>query len=114
MEEQKFKWKPTGTNIIVKVDRKFDNTIGKKSLIEVPQTMQTMVGFGTIEAVGPGRYNFYGERQKLDLEVGDTVMFHLLLQPQPQQVLENNKDYYFVAENSVLAYIKKDEVTKSE
>lgn len=116
MEENKieFKWQPTGTNIIVKVDRDYDNNGSKKTTLLIPETRQTMTGFGTIVAVGPGRYSFYGERQKLDLEVGDVVMFHLLLQPAPQQVLQDNKDYYFVAENSVLAYIKKDEVTKGE
>ena len=109
MEENniEFKWKPTGTNIIVKVDRNYDNTVGKKSTIVTPQTAQTLYGFGEVVAVGPGKYNYYGERQSLDLEIGDVVMFYSIQlsqsTPAPQQVLENNKDYYFVAENSVLA-----------
>ena len=64
--------KPLGDRVVVKALEREEVT---KSGIYLPDTAKEKPQEGRVEAVGPGRILDNGERSKMELKEGDTVLF---------------------------------------
>lgn len=65
--------RPRGDRVLVTVDQREETTA---SGLVIPETAKQSPNQGTVVAVGPGkRAEGSGERQPVDLEEGDTVLF---------------------------------------
>jgi len=75
-----------------------------KSGIVLPDTAKEKPQEGIIEAVGKGRYNERtGERIKLDVEVGDRVMYAKYA---GSEVKIDEVDYLILSEKDILAVVQ--------
>jgi chaperonin GroES len=66
------KLRPTGDRVIIKPTPRDETT---KSGIVLPDTAKEKPQKGTVLAVGPGRYLETGQREAIDLAVGDQVLY---------------------------------------
>lgn len=88
-----------------------DFVVLKKSLapettaggIVLPQTVQQNDGRGEVQAVGPGRLLENGERVKMQVSVGDTVLFPSFA---GQEIKHEGQDLLLIRERDILARIK--------
>ncbi|MCS7200580.1 MAG: co-chaperone GroES [Patescibacteria group bacterium] len=58
---------------------------------------------GKVVAVGPGKFNEDGERIPMTVKIGQTIIFKKYA---PDEVKIEDKEYYFVREDDVLAIIE--------
>ena len=70
--ENESKLKPLGDRVVIKPLPKEEMT---KSGIYLPDTAKEKPQEGTILAVGPGRVDDKGQRQPMDVKVGDKVLY---------------------------------------
>ena len=66
------KLKPLGSRVLVKPNESEERTKGG---IYIPDTAKEKKYQGEVVAVGPGKYTEDGKREKIDVKVGDTVMY---------------------------------------
>ncbi len=66
------KLRPLGDRVVVKPTAREEMT---KSGIVLPDTAKEKPQEGTIVAAGPGRLNDEGEREPMDVKVGDKVLY---------------------------------------
>ena len=66
------KVKPLGDRVVIK---RFEASAKSSGGILLPDSAQNKPQKGKVLAVGPGKLNKDGVRQKLDLKEGDTVLF---------------------------------------
>lgn len=66
------KLRPTGDRVIIKPSAREETT---KSGIVLPDTIKEKPQEGTVLAVGPGRYLDNGQREAVELEVGQKVLY---------------------------------------
>ncbi len=75
-----------------------------KGGIVIPETAREERAIkGKVIAVGPGKLNEKGERVPLTIKEGQTVIFKKYA---PDEVKIDDKEYYFVREDDVLAIIE--------
>ena len=96
------KLRPLADRVLIKPVEREEMT---KSGIVLPDTAKEKPQEGIIEAVGKGRFNDRtGERIKLDVEVGDRVMYAKYA---GSEVKIDEVDYLILSEKDILAVIGK-------
>ena len=93
------KIKPLGDRILVK---RLEEEEQKRGGIIIPDTAKEKPQRGEIVAVGPGKMNDDGKRQKLEVKVGDTV---LIGKYAGTDVTIDEEDYVIMREEDVLAIL---------
>jgi chaperonin GroES len=92
--------KPLSNKIILEPVSTEEKT---KSGIIIPETAnQEKPEQGKVLAVGPGKPMKNGERSKMDVKVGDTVIFSKY---SPSEIKVDGKEYLVVGEEDVLAIV---------
>jgi chaperonin GroES len=95
------KLRPLADRVVIKPVEREEVT---KSGIVLPDTAKEKPQEGIIEAVGKGRYNERtGERIKLDVEVGDRVMYAKYA---GSEVKIDDVDYLILSEKDILAVVQ--------
>ncbi|MDA0208466.1 MAG: co-chaperone GroES [bacterium] len=95
------KLKPLSDHLIVKP---LDAETTTASGIIIPDTAQKeRPEKGTVLAVGPGRRNEKGERQALDVTVGDTIVFKKY---GADEVKIDGEEYLVLTESDIVAIIE--------
>jgi chaperonin GroES len=95
------KLRPLADRVVIKPVEREEVT---KSGIVLPDTAKEKPQEGIIEAVGKGRYNERtGERIKLDVEVGDRVMYAKYA---GSEVKIDEVDYLILSEKDILAVVQ--------
>ncbi len=94
--------RPLADRVVIKPVEREEMT---KSGIVLPDTVKEKPQEGIIEAVGKGRYNERtGERIKLDVEVGDRVMYAKYA---GSEVKIDDEDYLILSEKDILAIVQR-------
>ena len=95
------KLRPLADRVVIKpVERE---EVTKRGIV-LPDTAKEKPQEGIIEAVGNGRYNERtGERIKLDVEVGDRVMYAKYA---GSEVKIDDVDYLILSEKDILAVVQ--------
>ena len=97
------KLRPLADRVVIKPVEREEIT---KSGIVLPDTAKEKPQEGIIEAVGNGRYNERtGERIKLDVAVGDRVMYAKYA---GSEVKIDDVDYLILSEKDILAVVQGD------
>jgi chaperonin GroES len=79
-----------------------ENEITKGGIV-IPETAREERAIkGKVIAVGPGKLNEKGERIPLTIKEGQTVIFKKYA---PDEIKIDDKEYYFVREDDILAVI---------
>jgi chaperonin GroES len=95
------KLRPLADRVLIKPVEREEMT---KSGIVLPDTAKEKPQEGIIEAVGNGRYNERtGERIKLDVQVGDRVMYAKYA---GSEVKIDDVDYLILSEKDILAVVQ--------
>ena len=95
------KLRPLADRVLIKPVEREEVT---KSGIVLPDTAKEKPQEGIIEAVGSGRYNERtGERIKLDVAVGDRVMYAKYA---GSEVKIDDVDYLILSEKDILAVVQ--------
>jgi chaperonin GroES len=95
------KLRPLADRVLIKPVEREEMT---KSGIVLPDTAKEKPQEGIIEAVGSGRYNERtGERIKLDVAVGDRVMYAKYA---GSEVKIDDVDYLILSEKDILAVVQ--------
>jgi chaperonin GroES len=95
------KLKPMNDYLLIEPIKEEEITKGG---IVIPETAREERAIkGKVIAVGPGKLNEKGERIPLTIKEGQTVIFKKYA---PDEVKIDNKEYYFVREDDVLAIIE--------
>ncbi len=95
------KIRPLADRVVVKPLEKEDKTPGG---IILPDTAKEKPQRGEVVAVGPGKRNEKGERIKLDVQVGDVVIYGKY---SGTEVKIDNQEYLILRENDILAVVEK-------
>lgn len=94
--------RPLADRVVIKPVEREEMT---KSGIVLPDTAKEKPQEGIIEAVGKGRYNERtGERIKLDVEIGDRVMYAKYA---GSEVKIDDEDYLILSEKDILAIVQR-------
>lgn len=95
------KIKPLGKRILVKREQQKTTKGG----IFLPDSAQEKPKHGEVVAVGPGMINEDGKLQKLEVIVGDKILFSSYAGVEVKAD-EGNEEYLIMSEDDVLAVIK--------
>lgn len=91
--------KPLGDRVFIKVSESEDKTAGG---ILLPDSAKEKPQIGEIVAVGLGKRSEDGERQKIDIEVGDKVLYSKYA---GTDVKLGTEDYVLLSEKDILAVV---------
>ncbi|MFM7447831.1 MAG: co-chaperone GroES [Leptolyngbyaceae cyanobacterium] len=91
--------KPLGDRVFIKVSESEDKTAGG---ILLPDSAKEKPQIGEIVAVGPGKRSEDGERQKIDIAVGDKVLYSKYA---GTDVKLGTEDYVLLSEKDILAVV---------
>ena len=91
--------KPLGDRVVIEPTPKEEVT---KSGIVLPDTAKEKPQEGKIIAVGSGRLNDKGERQALEVQVGDRVLYAKYAGTEFKQ---DGKEYLILSEKDILAIV---------
>jgi chaperonin GroES len=91
--------KPLGDRVFVKVSPSEEKTAGG---ILLPDTSKEKPQVGEISAVGAGRVNDKGERQAMEVKVGDKVLYSKYA---GTDVKVAGDDYVLLSEKDILAIV---------
>lgn len=95
------KLRPLGNKVILEAASKEEVT---KSGIIIPDTVdKEKPEQAKVLAVGPGKINKDGSRSKIDVKVGDTVLFSKY---SPTEIKLGGKEYLVVSEEDILAVVE--------
>jgi len=95
------KLKPMNDYLLIEPIKEDEVTKGG---IVIPETAREERAIkGKVIAVGPGKLNEKGERVPMTIKEGQTVIFKKYA---PDEIKIDNKEYYFVREDDVLAIIE--------
>jgi chaperonin GroES len=92
---------PLGDRILVK---RIEEEEVKKGGIIIPDTAKEKPQEGIVEAVGKGKINEKGERQPLEVKVGDRVLFGKY---SGTEVTIEDIEYLIIREEDILGIIEK-------
>lgn len=95
----KIKIKPLADRVVVKP---LEETEQKKGNIIIPDTAKEKPQQGKIVAVGPGKLTDDGKRVKLEVKVGDKVLYGKY---SGSEVTIDDEEYMIMRESDVLAVI---------
>lgn len=91
--------KPLGDRVFVKVSASEEKTAGG---ILLPDTAKEKPQVGEIAAVGPGKRNEKGDRDPLDVKVGDKVLYSKYA---GTDIKLGSEEYVLLAEKDILAIV---------
>ncbi len=91
--------KPLGDRVVVKRLEKEETTA---SGIVIPDSAKEKPAEGEVVAVGPGRVNEKGERNPMEVKVGDKVLF---TKYGPSEVKVDGEELLILSESDVLAIV---------
>lgn len=91
---------PLGDRVVVQPMSREETT---KSGLVIPDTAKEKPQRGTVIAVGPGRRDDDGDRVKMDVEVGDTVLFAKYA---GTEFKYEDEEYLILSEKDILAKIE--------
>ena len=94
------KLRPLGDRVWIEPIEQEDQTA---SGIILPQSAKERPQEGKVLAVGPGMLNEKGERQSMEVKVGDLVLF---AKYSGTEVKEDGKKYLIMRETDILAVVK--------
>lgn len=89
--------KPLGDRVFVKVHEAEEKTAGG---ILLPDTAKEKPQVGEVIAVGPGKYNDDGSRQKMEVKVRDKVLYSKYA---GTDIKLGTEDYVLLSEKDILA-----------
>jgi chaperonin GroES len=92
--------RPLGDRVVLKASTRDEQT---KSGIYLPDTAQEKPQEGVVVAVGEGKVLENGNRQPMDLKVGDKVLFSKYA---GTEVKQGDEEYLILRESDVLAVIQ--------
>jgi chaperonin GroES len=95
------KLKPLGDRLVVEPQEQEEVTA---SGLVLPETAKEKPQQGSVIAVGPGRYDDDGERIKMDVTVGDVVLYAKYA---GTEVKVDGKKLLILKESDVLAIVEK-------
>ncbi|MBI4654579.1 MAG: co-chaperone GroES [Nitrospirae bacterium] len=95
------KFKPLRDRVLVKYSEESEKSAGG---LYIPDTAKEKPQKGEIIAVGPGRITEDGKLQKMDVKVGDVVLFDKY---SGSKITMDNVEYLIVREEDVLGIIEK-------
>ncbi len=91
--------KPLGDRVFIKVNASQEQTAGG---IILPDAAKEKPQVGEITAVGPGRIDDNGNRQAMDVSVGDKVLYSKYA---GTEIKLADDDYILLAEKDILATV---------
>ena len=91
--------KPLGDRVFIKVSASQEQTAGG---IILPDAAKEKPQVGEITAVGPGRIDDNGNRQAMDVSVGDKVLYSKYA---GTEIKLADDDYILLAEKDILATV---------
>jgi len=92
---------PLGDRIVVKQSRQDEV---RASGLVIPDTAKEKPQLGEVIAVGPGRVDDNGKRVKMDVGIGDRVLYAKYSgQDVPRGVFGDEEDYMILKETDILA-----------
>jgi chaperonin GroES len=92
---------PLGDRVVVKQSRQEEV---RASGLVIPDTAREKPQLGEVIAVGPGRLDDNGKRIKIDLAVGDRVLYAKYSgQDVPRGVFSDEEEYMILKETDILA-----------
>ncbi len=91
--------KPLADRVFIKVSAKEETTAGG---IFLPETAKEKPQVGEIAAVGPGKLDDKGERQALEVKVGDKVLYSKYA---GTDIKLGTDEYVLLAEKDILAIV---------
>ena len=91
--------KPLADRVFIKVSAKEEKTAGG---IFLPETAKEKPHVGEIAAVGPGKLDDKGERQALEVKVGDKVLYSKYA---GTDIKLGTDEYVLLAEKDILAIV---------
>ncbi len=91
--------KPLSDRVLVKVGEAEEKTAGG---ILLPDTAKEKPQVGEIVAVGPGKWNEDGSRQKMEVKVGDKVLYSKYA---GTDIKIGTEDYVLLSEKDILAIL---------
>lgn len=94
------KLKPLGDRVLVKALEKEEEKVGG---IIIPDTAKDKPQEGLIESVGPGKLNDKGEKQPMNLKVGDKVLFGKY---SGTEIKVDNVEYLIMHEDDIFGVIE--------
>ena len=94
------KLKPLHDNVVVKPADAEETTA---SGIVLPETSKERPEKGKVVAVGPGRQLENGQLSKMNVKVGDEVMFKKY---SPDEIKVDGKEYLLVRESDIIAIVE--------
>ena len=95
------KFKPLGDRLIVEPIEQEDTTLGG---ILLPETAKEKPQKGKVIAVGPGKLDDSGKRVKMEVKVGDRVLYAKYSGTEIK--LEENKKVLILKESDILALVE--------
>jgi chaperonin GroES len=95
----KIKIKPLADRVVV---RPLEETEQKKGSIIIPDTAKEKPQQGAIVAVGPGKTDDEGKRVKMEVKVGDKVLYGKY---SGTEVTIDGEEYLIMRESDILAII---------
>lgn len=91
--------KPLSDRVLIKVGEAEEKTAGG---ILLPDTAKEKPQVGEIVAVGPGKWNEDGSRQKMEVKVGDKVLYSKYART---DIKIGTEDYVLLSEKDILAIL---------
>jgi chaperonin GroES len=94
------KLKPLHDNVVVKPASAEETTA---SGIVLPETSKERPEKGEVVAVGPGRHLENGQLSKMDVKVGDKIMFKKY---SPDEIKIDGEEYLLLRESDIIAILE--------
>lgn len=95
------KFKPLRDRVLVKYSEEAEKSAGG---LYIPDTAKEKPQKGEIVSVGPGRITDDGKLQKLEVKVGDTVLFDKY---SGSKITMENVEYLIIREEDILGIVEK-------
>jgi chaperonin GroES len=95
------KFKPLRDRLLVKYSEEAEKSAGG---LYIPETAKEKPQKGEVIAVGPGRVTDDGKQQKMDVKVGDIVLFDKY---SGSKINMDNEEYLIIREEDVLGILGK-------
>jgi chaperonin GroES len=95
------KFKPLKDKILVKYSEESEKSSGG---LYIPDTAKEKPQKGEIIAVGPGRITDDGKLQKMDVKIGDVVLFEKY---SGSKITMDNVEYLIIKEDDILGIVEK-------
>lgn len=95
------KFKPLKDRVLVKYSEETEKSAGG---LYIPDTAKEKPQKGEVIAVGPGRITDDGKLQKMDVKVGDIVLFEKY---SGSKINMDNTEYLIIREDDILGILEK-------